>query len=516
MALGTPDNPPSPGQSALQPSEARISPTAGSPAAASQAARPTWTTLHLWQIQPVRDALLVLVLVGLVWAGYKLSIVTVPLLLALLLAYLVEPLVARVTRTGTVRRPFAVLSLIVLSTLLVVVPATLALTYGAAQGTKLAQTQVRNIESLLRSVGSPDNDAYRASLPSARWKGLRDWLVEQEARAKLSEAVTGVRKGVGEVMGAPKDQAQDEPKDTPKEAAKEAPQQQPQSQPALASDAPAKDPAAPAEPAEPEEMSAVSGAVAQIVSQGVDWLRTNAGQLSARAVQAGADVFTVAAGVLSSLAKLAFGGFLTLFFFFFFSVGFGNVRSFFRDLVPEARRERVFSLADRMDRVIAGFVRGRLTICACQIVLFTMLYWAIGVPAPFIVGPLVGVLTLAPYAAALGMPVAMALMFLSPAGLGDFRDNWWWILAAPIGVQAISQVLDDYILSPMIQGKNTDMSMPLILFATIAGGVLGGFYGLLLAIPVAACGKILVTELVLPHVRAWSTGKASDLLPINR
>jgi predicted PurR-regulated permease PerM len=263
-------------------------------------------------------------------------------------------------------------------------------------------------------------------------------------------------------------------------------------------------------------MSAVSGAVAQIVSQGVDWLRTNAGQLSARAVQAGADVFTVAAGVLSSLAKLAFGGFLTLFFFFFFSVGFGNVRSFFRDLVPEARRERVFSLADRMDRVIAGFVRGRLTICACQIVLFTMLYWAIGVPAPFIVGPLVGVLTLAPYAAALGMPVAMALMFLSPAGLGDFRDNWWWILAAPIGVQAISQVLDDYILSPMIQGKNTDMSMPLILFATIAGGVLGGFYGLLLAIPVAACGKILVTELVLPHVRAWSTGKASDLLPINR
>jgi predicted PurR-regulated permease PerM len=263
-------------------------------------------------------------------------------------------------------------------------------------------------------------------------------------------------------------------------------------------------------------MSAVSGAVAQIVSQGVEWLRTNAGQLSARAVQAGADVFTVAAGLLGSVARIAFGSFLTLFFFFFFSMGFGEVRGFFRDLVPEARRARVFALSERMDRVIAGFVRGRLTICACQIVLFTLLYWFIGVPAPFIVGPLVGVLTLAPYAAALGMPVAMALMFLSPTGLGDFRDSWWWILAAPIGVQAISQVLDDYILSPMIQGKNTDMSMPLILFASIAGGVLGGFYGLLLAIPVAACGKILVTELVLPHLRAWSKGTAGDLLPIER
>jgi predicted PurR-regulated permease PerM len=114
------------------------------------------------------------------------------------------------------------------------------------------------------------------------------------------------------------------------------------------------------------------------------------------------------------------------------------------------------------------------------------------------------------------MPFAMALMFLSPTTHGDFRDHWWWILAAPIGVQIISQVLDDYILSPTIQGKNTDMSMPLILFASIAGGVLGGFYGLLLAIPVAACGKILVAELVFPRLHAWSKGKAQDILPIDR
>jgi predicted PurR-regulated permease PerM len=473
-----------------------------------------WTQRHVWQIQPVRDALVALILVGLVWAGYRLSIVTVPVLLALLLAYLVEPLIIKLTAKGRMRRPFAVLSLLVVSTLLVVVPAALALTYGVAQGTRLAQTQVTNIELLLRSVGNPETDSHRAALPSDRWRSMRDWLVEQEARAKLREAVEGAKRGASEklpVIGAQR---------KPDEAATPADNQEPSTTetraPGAVGDADTSKPVPTATAAEKEEASGISGAVAQVVSQGVDWLRTNAGQLSAKAVQAGADAFSVAARVVGSVAKFGFGAFLTLFFFYFFSVGFGDVRTFFRELVPVQRRDRIYSLLDRMDRVIAGFVRGRLTICICQIVLFTMLYWAIGVPAPFIVGPLVGVLTLAPYAASLGMPVAMALMFLNPSAHNDFRDNWWWIVVAPIGVQVISQILDDYILSPAIQGKNTDMSMPLILFASIAGGVLGGFYGLLLAIPVAACGKILVTELVVPHIRAWSKGTKSDLLPIDR
>jgi predicted PurR-regulated permease PerM len=169
-----------------------------------------------------------------------------------------------------------------------------------------------------------------------------------------------------------------------------------------------------------------------------------------------------------------------------------------------------------MDRVIAGFVRGRLTICLCQIVLFTIAYLIIGVPAAFIVGPIVGLLTLVPYGASLGMPVAMLLMALSPTLHNDFRDSWWFIIGAPVLVQGISQVLDDYILTPKIQGKNTDMSMPMILFASIAGGVLGGVYGLLLAIPVAACAKILYLELLVPRLKAWAAGKAADPLPFSR
>ena len=48
----------------------------------------------------MRDLLIFAAIIGLVWLGYRLSIVTVPLLLALMLAYLFEPVVRRLTARG--------------------------------------------------------------------------------------------------------------------------------------------------------------------------------------------------------------------------------------------------------------------------------------------------------------------------------------------------------------------------------------------------------------------------------
>src|ERR1041385_4770793 len=43
---------------------------------------------RLLEIQPLRDALVIAALVALIWLGKELSLVTVPMLLAMLLAYL--------------------------------------------------------------------------------------------------------------------------------------------------------------------------------------------------------------------------------------------------------------------------------------------------------------------------------------------------------------------------------------------------------------------------------------------
>ena len=51
--------------------------------------------IHLWQIQSVRDVLLIGAAYGLLYLGYVLQSITVPMLVALGLAYISEPLIQR-------------------------------------------------------------------------------------------------------------------------------------------------------------------------------------------------------------------------------------------------------------------------------------------------------------------------------------------------------------------------------------------------------------------------------------
>ena len=70
-------------------------------------------------------------------------------------------------------------------------------------------------------------------------------------------------------------------------------------------------------------------------------------------------------------------------------------------------------------------------------------------------------------------------------------------------------------LTPLIAGKATNLDPVTIFVAVLAGGSVLGAYGMLLAIPIAACVKILIQESVLPNVRKWARGEADDPLPFD-
>jgi predicted PurR-regulated permease PerM len=108
----------------------------------------------------------------------------------------------------------------------------------------------------------------------------------------------------------------------------------------------------------------------------------------------------------------------------------------------------------------------------------------------------------------------MLLMALDTSGPA-WQNSWWWTILAPLIVLAFTQLLDDYVLTPKIQGNATGMDTPTIVFASIAGGALAGVYGLLIAIPFFACVKILLREVVWPRFRAWSEGRVADPLPLD-
>ncbi len=480
------------------------------------APRRDWKTLHLWQIQGVRDVLVVLGILGLFWVGQTISIVTVPLLLAILFAYLFEPVIRwLIARTG-LKRQGAVAAVLAATILAIIVPSALGLTFGVIQSAALVKRVAENTSTTLAAVqeGAKLRDA-RAQLPPAPTEA-------QDAAPEASDPATdptAPTAPTGDAAATPT------PGDEP------APGSASQPEPAMD----------PAERARLEQEIVTLGAgyeqrlaatteagdayrwiadylytrddgetLTNALASAQAWLTANAEEIAT----AGAGAVRSTINFFGSVFSLLFMAFITAFFFFFLATGWVEVQAFGSRLVPDKHRDMLFDLLTKFDAVISAFIRGRLTIAFIQSIVFTVGYLIIGVPAAFILGPVVALLSIVPYLALVGLPISALLLALN--GNDGFRGEWWWYLGAPTFIYFLGQSLDDYVWTPLIQGKGTDMSTPMILFASLAGGALFGVFGLLIAIPIAACLKILIQEVFWPRFKAWAEGREQDFLPIDR
>lgn len=445
-------------------------PSSESQSSDSGGSLPRWPDRHLWEIQPIRDVLMLGLIFGLLSVGYRLSLVTVPILLALLFAYLFEPVVVRLTRVRWINRQIAAAFLIVAAVGAIVVPLVLGLAFATVQGVAFANNVAKQTNAVVLSVESPTNEALQKRLPS-EWLWVRDQIVMVRAHRDRVEA--DLSNGVG--ITGDNDEAE-----------------------ALAIP------------------SHTQIQIADLFDYTLRWVQSNAESIGKQALSTGSQAVSFVMGTIFSLFTLGFSAFLTAFFFFFFSTGYGKVLDFWRSLIPEKRKLRAIDLLEQMDAVISGFIRGRLTIAAIQSVFFIIGYWMVGVPMPLLLGPIVGLLSIVPYLGLLGIPITVVAMALDPQMIPilGIESAWWWYIVGPFIIYQAGQLMDDYLLTPMIQGKSTGMDTPTILFASIAGGLLAGIYGVLIAIPVAACVKILLREVFWPRFRAWAEGRAKDFLPI--
>ena len=393
--------------------------------------------LHLWQIQWVRDLFCVFAVFFLIWLGYAMRDITIPLLVALLLAYLFEPLISYLANhpkfpMGRVPVITSILVLLTTSVLLV-----LAIT----------------IPMVISQTSSLVNDIQDGKL-----------------RSKLEQVAT--------------DYAPSDVQDEIIESLSYLPSS--------------------SEDASQSEAGDASDAAQSIV-------KDNQGLL--RFAQKTGDV---AFGIIGSILRFGILAVLIPFYFFFFSLWFPDFVAFARGLIPDKEKSNVESLIGKMDAAVAGFVRGRIVIAFIMSAILAIGWMIVGVPYAIILGITVGVLCAVPFLGLVGIPVSVGLLFLEQLGVPEAeRMAWWGIIVWPIFVFAIVQGLDGWVLTPLIAGKATNLDPVTIFVAVLAGGSVLGAYGMLLAIPIAACVKILIQESVLPNVRKWARGEADDPLPFD-
>ena len=158
------------------------------------------------------------------------------------------------------------------------------------------------------------------------------------------------------------------------------------------------------------------------------------------------------------------------------------------DLIPPRYRPNVTSFFREVDEVLGQFFRGQFTVMAILAVLYSVGYGSIGVPLALPIGIMAGVLSFIPY---LGSTLALATALLMTALDWQGWTQVLWVL----GVHAIIQGLEGFVITPKIMGDTVGISAIAVLFALLVGAELLGFTGVLLAVPAAAVIKILIQRI---------------------
>ncbi len=156
------------------------------------------------------------------------------------------------------------------------------------------------------------------------------------------------------------------------------------------------------------------------------------------------------------------------------------------DLLPRQHAPVIRQLAHDIDRAVAGFVRGQLTVCLTLATYYATALVLVGLEYGLVVGVVTGLISFIPFIGAI-------TGFTLSIGLALFQ---FWGMPLMIGlvvaVFALGQFLEGNVLVPRLVGRSVGLHPVWLLFALSAFGSLFGFAGLMVAVPVAAALGVLV------------------------
>ncbi|SDE59524.1 AI-2E family transporter [Sporomusa acidovorans] len=168
---------------------------------------------------------------------------------------------------------------------------------------------------------------------------------------------------------------------------------------------------------------------------------------------------------------------------FYFLHDWREIKDKFQLFVPGRwRQEFALALKD-IDKVLNGVIRGQITIAVIVGILVSSGLYYFKVPFALLIGIAAGLLDVIPYFGAfIGATPAITLALLESP-----------LLAMKVAVLFfVIHQLEGSIISPKILGENVGLHPLTVIFFLFAGGELFGIIGMLVGVPIAAVGKVLV------------------------
>jgi predicted PurR-regulated permease PerM len=155
-------------------------------------------------------------------------------------------------------------------------------------------------------------------------------------------------------------------------------------------------------------------------------------------------------------------------------------------LIPRTYHVRTARVLLNLEAIVGGYIRGQFLTSALMAGFVFIVLAVCGAPGALAVAVFAGLVDVLPYIGG----------FLSiGAAVGAVASRGAVTAAVVLTIMVVYAEFEARYLVPKIYGKRLRLSSSVVLVALLAGGVLAGITGALLALPVAAAIRMLIEEL---------------------
>jgi predicted PurR-regulated permease PerM len=154
--------------------------------------------------------------------------------------------------------------------------------------------------------------------------------------------------------------------------------------------------------------------------------------------------------------------------------------------VPRGHHIRLSRILIKLETIVGGYIRGQVVTSALMTLFTFILLTVAGVEGAVALAVFAGVADVLPY---IGV-----FLSVGPAVFATMSHGLVWTLVV-LGAMLIYEELESRLLIPRIYGRALRLPSYMVILALLAGGTIGGIFGALLALPVAAAIRMLVREM---------------------
>lgn len=215
-------------------------------------------------------------------------------------------------------------------------------------------------------------------------------------------------------------------------------------------------------------------------SEEIQWLLDKvSANVDTTAEKAGTWAYSFAGRIFFNLFNIVLSPILVFFMLYYKQTVIDTLASW----IPENSREIILGIGLEVNSSIGGYMRGQVIVSIIVAVLVSLALFVINIPHPIFCGLFAGAASILPF-------IGVIIAILPALFFAWFKYQSIAVLVKTAIAFGVIYFLEGYIVKPLVFKKSMDLNPLVTIIMVMALGELLGFWGILLALPIAAAIKI--------------------------